>query len=263
MNKLWSLVIVLLVNVPALAGPPQGPLPPQAPIRWAPLPPQAPPIPAVGKSIRMLVVRHAAEPMADTDANLAIQGAVAAAADGLDIKVVGNVLNQGGIEGFQKTISTYATKDAKAGDVLIVHTIGHGSPTGQLMTLGARSQVVSVLSKVAEANNQDIMWWQLSCFAAAQLPPIESTRLIVVSSSDAATPSPAFLQGRIMSRLFKAMARKNRALDADGDGEVTPEELEGFIKQESPRCGGLFFARNRNKTIFRLEKQNGEWVLVP
>jgi hypothetical protein len=207
-------------------------------------------------SMRMLICKHCREAMADGDANLAIQAINQGKEAGLDAKVIGNHLVEG-LDQLRETLQQKIKDNAKAGDTLIVHTIGHGMPNGQLMTLGYRHQVSEILAAMAQEHKQEIIWWQLSCYAASQLPNINSLNpeqqklFSNLTSSTASEPSPAYEQGYIMAKVFIALGQKNKNIDPNSDGVITASELRNFMNGlDHRRRGDLFFARSPDEPIF-------------
>lgn len=213
-------------------------------------------------SIRLVILKHAREQMAHDDANLATQAAQKAAAKGLKIKVIGNE-NIDGVAGLQAALKKYVKMQAEDGDTLIVHTIGHGAPNGGLVTLGQRSEVMKAMADAAGQNHQEILWWQLSCFAAANLPSISSLsqdqqgQFSIVASSTASQESPTREQARIMEKVFMAMAEMGQNIDPNGDKIITAAELAGFLNTiDNRKRGDLLFAKSPNEVLF------GQSVLV-
>jgi hypothetical protein len=221
----------------------------------APQPAPPPPekyIPAV----RLLVLKHSRESMADMDANLAVDALNKAAAQGLPVKVVGNHYATS-LADVQKLVNEYMTKDAKKHDTLVIHTIGHGFGNGSLQNLGQRSGVMKVLADSAEKHNQKVLWWQLSCFACASLPKIDTLpeaqqRLFcILSSSTAHQSSGTRTQARIMEKVFSAMAKKSNTLDANSDDIITANEFRAFLNTvDTYKRGDLFYAKNSEEPIF-------------
>lgn len=208
-------------------------------------------------SIRVLIFRHADQQMAIDDANLVIRGVEKAKEKGLDIKVIGNHLVRNKDE-LQSILESKVTTDAIAGDTLIVHTIGHGfSGGGGLDRLGKRADVMDILVKTAQKHQQEMIWWQLSCYAAANLPDIHSLSpndqnlFSNIASSNASQTSAAGIQGKIMERVFMAMAERSKAIDPDGDDIITAKELKDFLNSlDGSRRGDLLFAQAQDEPIF-------------
>jgi hypothetical protein len=214
-------------------------------------------------SIRVLICRHAPEQMAIDDGRLVENAVNAARRKGLDIKVVGNDLVRS-LTDLERSVQTNIDKAARPGDTFIVHTIGHGHGSGYLQALGQRSGVFDVIVKAAESRRQETIWWQLSCHAAAQLPNINSLsdrqqRLMSnIASSDANTLSPTGVEGRLMQKVFVALAEKDERIDPNRDGLVTAGELRSFLNTFGGRNnrGHLLFARNEREPIFGVISNN-------
>lgn len=221
--------------------------------------------------IRLLVLKHCFESMADGDANLAIEAANLAATKGLSIQDIGNFyINQNGqankrvewhkcsLPQLKAFISEQMKVKAEAGDTVVVMTIGHGGPGGDLQMLGQRGPVMQAIAEAAGENQQETLWWQLSCYASAALPGIDKLTpqqqevFSIVASADAKTESPAFVEGKIMEKLFIAMAEKSPKIDPDKDEIVTATELADFLNTIRSGRGGLVYARGPNEPIFGL-----------
>jgi hypothetical protein len=207
-------------------------------------------------SIRLLILKHSQEQIADDDARLAARGAMEAAAKGLSIHVIGDDYATS-LQKIEELVNAKVKTKATSGDTLIVHTIGHGFQDGTLHNIGQRSSVVKLLAKVAEQNEQEILWWQLSCYAASHLPSIDSLkpeeqdRLSMLASSSASQQSPIRVQAEIMSKLFLALAEKNKSIDANGDDIITVGELRTFLNSlDNRKRGDLFFAKSADRPIF-------------
>lgn len=246
---------------------------PKAPM---PLPPMSisysPPIKTEDSDlkIRLLVLKHSREKMADDDATLAIDAVRHAAEKGLDITSVGNhFINKRGkvamvivecsyeMDDLKSFVSNEMKKGATPGDTLIVFTIGHGFASGGLDNLGQRSGVMTALATAAEENQQRTLWWQLSCHANAALPDIhtlpenQQSYFSVLATSTADQLSAAYVQGRIMERVFLAMANKSKEIDPNQDGIITCNELRNFLNRvDNDRRGDLLFARSLEEPIF-------------
>lgn len=230
-------------------------------------------------SIRLLVLKHCLESMADGDARMAITAANLAKSKGLRIKDIGNHhVNRDGqirrvsidtkeivwgqkfyIDQFREFVTQQMKVDAEPGDTLVVFTIGHGARSGHLDMMGQRRDVMTALAKASEDNDQEVLWWQLSCHAAAYLPEISSLNakqqelFSIVASSTAEQESPAYQEGKYMEKLFVAMAEGSNTIDPDKDGTVTCGELKGFMRtQISPTRGRLVFAKSDAEPIFGL-----------
>jgi hypothetical protein len=209
--------------------------------------------------IRLLCIKHSRESMADGDADMAIAAAKKAADKGLDIKIVGNSFVDGRAVSFSiiedmATFSAYLeeriTEQAKTGDTLILFTIGHGFQNGSLHNIGKRSEIMKVIAEAAERHRQKIVWWQLSCYACAGLPSIDSLPasqqeyLSIYATSSASETSAAYVQGRIMEKVFVALADKSTSLDKDGNGRITASELSSFLGTNR------FFAKSQEWNVF-------------
>lgn len=207
-------------------------------------------------TIRLLIVKHCKERMADDDANLAAQAAQKAAEKGLPIQVIGNEYATG-LQEFDQVLRRFVQKNATAGDTLIVHTIGHGGRDGGLQYLGQREGVFKTLAKVSDEAQQEMLWWQLSCHAAARLPGINTLSDAVqnlfsaLASSPAHQESPTREQAGIMAKVFMAMAEKSAKIDPNGDGTITADELRGFLNSlDNRKRGDLLFAKSGDEPIF-------------
>lgn len=220
---------------------------------------------AAEPAIRMLILKHSREHMADGDANLAIQAVKKAADKGLKIKVVGNHFVDGRLMTFHYVMNVATIQDlleqnisseASSGDTLIVFTIGHGFTSGGLDNIGQRKDVMKVLANAAGKHRQKILWWQLSCHACAglpdisTLPPDQQELFSIVASSSASDTSAAGVQGRIMEKVFVAMAEKSTKIDPDGNGIITAAKLSSFLNGVSSGMGSRVFSVNQNFRIF-------------
>lgn len=217
-----------------------------------------------GMSIRVLILRHTPERMAIGDANLAKNGIKRAKEKGLDIEVVGDELVRS-LEDVRRAINEKVDHNARPGDTLIVHTIGHGFGGGSLQNLGPRRDVMEVFVRAAEEHQQEMLWWQLSCYASARLPSIDSLTesqqelFSNLASSDSRTVSAAGIQGKVMEKVFVAIATKDRRIDPDGDEVITASELKNFLNQVvGSRRGDLLYARSSDEPIFGVF---GPWML--
>lgn len=238
------------------------------------------PVQYVGKvnssllSIRMLILKHCFEQMADGDAQLAIEAINIAHTKGLDVKEIGNlhfnadgqakrfVINRSNQATYDSALKAFINEQVKVnaepGDTLIVFTIGHGSNNGYLATLGERSNLFNIMAQCASENNQETVWWQLSCYASARLPAISSLPqdqqdlFSVVASSDAKTPSPAYVEGKIMEKVLIAMAEKNPKIDPNGDEVIVAKELADFLESIDRGRGQLVYAISPNEPLFSI-----------
>lgn len=231
--------------------PPAPPLPP---------PPEPPP-PAPKKrvmAVRLLVVKHSRESAAEMDGKLATDAATRAAAAGLDIKVSGNVwYTTRASDGLKAIISEHMKKDAVEGDTFMVHTIGHGHQNGSLQNLGQRADVMKAIAEAAEENKQRTLWWQLSCYASAKLPGIDTLTpdqqelLSNLASSSAREMSEAYTQARIMGMVFNALAKKDDKIDPNADSKISGKELKDFLNGlDAKKRGAFLFTRKDEDSIF-------------
>lgn len=215
-------------------------------------------------SIRLLILRHTPEQMAIGDANLAKRGVTRAQEKGLDIKVIGDELVRS-LDDVRRVVNEKISIESTPGDTLIIHTIGHGHGSGMLQNLGNRKGVMQVFVDAAVRNQQETLWWQLSCHASAHLPGMDTLNtnqqdlFSNLASSTASQVSAAGIQGKIMEKVFVAMAERDKRLDADGDEIITAEELKNFLNGiDGRRRGDLLFARNAREPIFGTF---GPWLL--
>jgi hypothetical protein len=196
-------------------------------------------------SIRLLVLKHCRERMADNDAQLAIDGANRAAQQGLKIDHFVDKIDPGQLNEWMKI-------KAVPGDTLIIFTIGHGFGSGNLQHIGRRSDVMNAFAAAAEQNQQETLWWQLSCHACAGLPTVESlspgqqSLFSIIASSSAQAVSPAGVEGKIMEKVLSALAASS--IDTNKDNVVNADELKTFLT--ASRRGNLFFALNGSEKIF-------------
>lgn len=225
-------------------------------------------------NIRLLAIKHSKEHMADGDADMAIAAAKSAANKGLAISTIGNeFLGRDGIlrasvysidfnykiDAFKRFLDKHMKIDAKEGDTLILFTIGHGFPNGSLQNLGQRSDVMKAIAEVAEDNHQKVLWWQLSCHAAAGLPSVSSLPetqrglLSVLATSTAQETSAAYVQGKVMEQVFNAIATNSKNINPDGDESISGTELKNFLNSNGSRRGDLLYTLDYNEPIFGQE----------
>lgn len=226
-------------------------------------------LPAV--QIRLLVLKHCPDKIANTDSEEAIAAANLAATRGLSIKDIGNFhINKEGetdsalvwtkfcfgddLKGLKAFISEQMKIGAVPGDTLIIYTIGHGGEDG-VMRLGPRGPIVKIIAEAAEENNQETFWWQLSCHAGAGLPDIgaltpRQQELFAMSASSPGDELSYFCtQGDQMEKVFLAIA--DGSIDLDRDDIVTAGELKAFMtKNYGKKRGNLIFARDPTEPIF-------------
>lgn len=212
-------------------------------------------------SVRLLCLRHAPEQMASDDAQMVLQAANFAAGQGLSIQDIGNYLiNRNNLQWgecydiprLKEFISRQMKINASPGDTLIIFTVGHGGTGGQLATLGNRREVVKAFADAAEENNQETIWYQLSCYASADLPSINSLNprqqelFSIIASSDSNTPSPAYVEGKLMQKIFVAIG--NESMDTNRDGCITAGEMTQFIQTTGYRR--YVYARSNDEQLF-------------
>lgn len=218
--------------------------------------------------IRLIALKHSKEKMADDDARMAVNAIQKASGKGLDIKAVGDhninkegkiqfaSLDYGDLPQLQAFVSEQMKISAQPGDTVIVFTIGHGHPSGSLDSLGQREGVMRALAGAAGENKQRTLWWQLSCYASAHLPKIESLSeeqqelFSILATSNSTTPSPAYLEGKIMEKVFVAMADRSKAVDPNGDNVITAQEFRDHLNTVRSGRGNLLYARRMDLPIF-------------
>lgn len=220
-------------------------------------------------NIRVLCLKHCLESMADGDSRLVIQAANLAKSKGLNIADIGDFyINRNGqtqkrmvydvefeLEALKKFIGEQMKINAASEDTLIVYTVGHGSPQGDLQTLGKRAELLKILAECAAENHQRTLWWQLSCYASAKLPPISSLTpeqqdlFTMVASSDERKQSMSGIEGKIMEKVFLAMVNHDPALDANKDDTITAGELSEFLRHQQGN-GDFVFAKNPEAVVF-------------
>lgn len=218
--------------------------------------------------IRLLILKHSREPQADEDAKLAIQAVRYAAEKGLIIKDIGNhyidkldemqfvVWEYDDYQSLNRFVSNQMKVNAFYDDTLIVFTIGHGSPSGELHNIGQRSEVMQSLAKASEENKQKTLWWQLSCYASANLPSIQSLNLEqkklfnILASSPATQKSYSHIEGRIMETIFSAFAEKDYTIDLDRNQEISGNEFKKCLNTVRSGRGDLLYMFDYNAPIF-------------
>jgi hypothetical protein len=225
-------------------------------------------------SIRLLILKHAPDEIANLDGDFAVVAANVGSTKGLSIEEIGNFhINKQGrtneslvyskvfndLEGLKQFIKEQAKVGAKDDDTLMVYTIGHGGGDGSLMRLGQRAGLMRILAEVSEENQQRIFWWQLSCHAAASLPSVntlteEQKPLFSMTASSPANEVSYFnTQSQLMEKMFVALAEKNKSIDPDQDGNVDAGELKDFmIKNYGQKRGSLMYAADPKQIVFGL-----------
>ncbi len=223
-------------------------------------------------NVRLLILKHCPDNIADIDANQAVEAVNIAASKGLNIESIGNhrinkdgrtdnlvfeKIPYGDLDGLKKFISAQMKVNAKSDDTMIVYTIGHGGGNGALMRLGQRGPLMKILAEAAEENNQRTFWWQLSCHAAASLPQISTLttkqqELFTMAASSPANEVSYFnTQGKQLKTIFNAMAEKSKEIDPNQDDVITAKELGNFMVEKfGKKRGELLFARSPDETIF-------------
>lgn len=218
-------------------------------------------------SIRVLILKHSKEQMADDDANMIIN-AIEKSSNNLKVQSIGNhfinetkkirfsIYECSEINNLKDFIDEKIKINYCPNDTVILFTIGHGSPNGHLHNLGQRSELQKCIAEAAEINNQKILWWQLSCYAAANLPSLDSLNfqqkklLSILNTSNETTLSPAYLEGKIIEKLFTAMIVEDPSLDEDKNNEITSLELKNFLNITKKGRGDLLRTFNFNESIF-------------
>jgi hypothetical protein len=223
-------------------------------------------------SVRLLVLKHSMDSIGNTDAQQAISAANLAASKGLAIRDIGNYhIDRGGKKPvvwgkkrvmwprLKEFISEQMKVGAVSGDTLVIYTIGHGGGGGGLQNLGQRAELMRIMAEAAEENNQETFWWQLSCYAAAGLPPVSSLNptqqdlFAMIASSPANQSSYFCTQGAQMEKVFCAMAEGSTAIDPDQNGTIVAKELSDFLDAAvSKGRGDLVYAKNEQEPIFGL-----------
>lgn len=156
----------------------------------------------------------------------------------------------------QKVKESNLPKDSS----LIIVTIGHGSPSGSLHNLGQRSELQKAIAEAAEENNQKILWWQLSCYSAAKLPSIETLNekqkelFSVLNTSDEKTPSPAYIEGKIMEKMFSSIISEE--IDANKDQEIDGYEFRKKMNEIKKGRGDLFRTHDMSAPLFGINLAN-------
>lgn len=227
---------------------------------------------AIDTSIKILVLKHSKEKMADEDAKMVID-AVEKSKENLDVKIIGNhfinetkkikisICEYSSINNLKDFINEQIKEsDLPKDSSLIIFTVGHGSASGYLHNLGERSTLQTALAEVAEENDQKILWWQLSCYASARLPPIESLSekqqklFSVLNASDERTESPAYIEGKIMEKMFESIISED--MDTDKNQEIDGYEFKNKMNQIKKGRGDLFRAYDMSAALFGINLAN-------
>lgn len=222
--------------------------------------------------IRILILKHSKEKMADDDAKMVVDAIEKAAGQKLDVRSVGNhFINDTKkirvclgdweeIENLKEFMSEQIKNNKAPESTFILFTIGHGSPSGGLHNLGKRSELQTAIAEAAEDNDQKVLWWQLSCYAAAKLPPLESLSdkqmdlLTVLNTSDEKTPSPAYIEGKIMEQMFASIS--SGEMDLDGNREITGVEFKEKMNRIRKGRGNLLRMRDPQSPLFGISPAN-------
>jgi hypothetical protein len=235
-------------------------------------------------SIRVLVLKHSKEKMADDDAKMVMDSINKACANNLDVKTIGDhwinevkkirvsVVEYDEMSNLKEFVSERLSVGARPRDTVIIFTVGHGSPSGYLHNIGSRTEMQKALAEAAEENNQKVLWWQLSCYAAANLPllgslePNQRSLFSVLNTSDSKTPSPAYIEAGIMEKLFSGMINSDSELDRDHNMEITGLEFASYMNSIKRGRGDLLRMYDIHAPLFGLSKANqipivGEGVL--
>jgi len=227
-----------------------------------------------GLCVRLLILKHCPDRIGETDIDQISSAANLAQSKGLRIRDLGQFdIDRDGPMQFQKTfytldqLQTFVSEqmrvDAEAGDTFVIYTVGHGGGDGSLMRLGQRTGIVTCFANAAEENDQETFWWQLSCHAAAELPPISSLtpkqqdRFAMIASSSAKELSYFCSQGEQMEKVFSAMGQNSTEINPNQDHEIVAEELRNYMNKhiESGR-GDLIFAKSPQEVIFGFDLAN-------
>lgn len=216
--------------------------------------------------VRLLILKHCRERLAEDESRDIIQAANLAQSRGLDIESIGSIhVDQGGrvswsekmtLPQFQAFLSEQMKVNAKSGDTLVIYTTGHGSAGGSLQILGPREPVARAMAAAAAENNQETLWWQSSCYAASGLPAIssftarEQKLFSMIASSSANNPSYWGDQTEPMKKVFVALAERSSEIDPNQNGVVTAQELAAFMNKNKNGSGDRLYAKSENEPIF-------------
>lgn len=227
----------------------------------------------ISTPIRVLVLKHSKEKMADDDAKLVVQ-AVEKAKKNLDVGIIGEhfINDTKAIKvSFHEYDSIENLKDFVTNQIkssgsfsrdstIIIFTVGHGSPSGGLDNLGQRSKLQEALAEIAEENEQKILWWQLSCYSSAKLPPIDSLTskqqkfFSVLNTSDEKTESPAYVEGKIMEKMFESIISED--MDTDKNQEISGYEFKTKMNEIKKGRGDLFRTYDLSEPLFGVNFAN-------
>tara|TARA_Y100000034_G_scaffold43496_3_gene53120 strand:+ start:38139 stop:38984 length:846 start_codon:yes stop_codon:yes gene_type:complete len=214
--------------------------------------------------VRLLILKHSFEQVAKDEEIAIVQAANLAATKGLQIKDIGShhINGEGKINWGKKCtlsnlkafVSEQMKISAQAGDTLIIYTTGHGDSGGGLSRLAQRKTVMTAFAEAAEENNQETLWWQSSCYAAAGLPPISNLNQMqqrlfsMIASSNANRSSYWGDQNNVMKQTFLSLAREDGRLDQNKNGRVTHKELKQFLRKVKKEC--ILYSSGPDEIIF-------------
>lgn len=221
-------------------------------------------------TVRVLILKHCRENLADNEARALVQAANLAASEGLSIKDIGDIhVDKNGkvnrlvwgeamdIEGLERFVDEQMKVAAQEGDTLVIYTTGHGAKSGSVQILGSRHDLGMAFARCAEKNKQETLWWQSSCYAASGLPTMselnEKQRELfsMIASSSARNVSYWGDQPPRMKTTFLALAKGGTNIDPNQDGIVTAGELRRFLDSEAKsRTGGMVIAASDDEPIF-------------
>lgn len=217
--------------------------------------------------IRLLILKHARESLAEKDHREMLQAADFGKSSGLSIQDLGgHHIDKNGVhdnivwgkicslQDLKAFVSEQMKIKATKGDTFLIYTTGHGSPKGYLATLGMRKDIMRIFAECAEENNQETLWWQSSCYAAAGLPaiseltPMQQNLFSAIASSDAQHVSYWGHCVRPMREMFEALGKESTEIDPNQDGEINCGELRKFLKQSKKEL--ILFAKSEDEPIF-------------
>jgi len=221
-------------------------------------------------TVRLLVLKHSFESVADGEEREIVQAANLAASKGLKIKDIGSHHIDGGgkvaykikwgkkcsLSNLKNFVSEQMKISARKGDTLIIYTTGHGGAGGYLQSLGDRKTIAKAFADAAEENNQETLWWQSSCYAAAGLPPISSFNkkqqklFSMIASSNAYVSSYWGDQTYPMQQVFLALAKDDPKLDKNKNGLITAGELKSFLNTVKRNADCILFYSSLDEIIF-------------